>query len=285
MDSYGRELAAIADQLRGSDRLCSVRGDGPARFVFAERGNRAAELSRSGDGWWVEFWAGETIAMEQTFPATEEAVLRVREWLTVTPPTNAVRLTGQGRAVAGVSGGTGDAEIVQPVHPVRNCRRFVERRFRAETQRTQRKDRGERETENEISGIVVDAAYKIHTTLGPGLLESVYEAVLAYERRSGAYAFNGSPHPDRLRGGSDRRGLQGGLIVEDKVIIELKAIDAVAAVHKKQLLTYLPGRQARGLADQLQCRPDQGRHHPARQQTPGGNDGLRATPTPASNSV
>jgi PD-(D/E)XK nuclease superfamily len=62
-------------------------------------------------------------------------------------------------------------------------------------------------TENEVSGQIVDAAIKVHTALGPGLFESVYESALA--------------------------------LVEDLVLVELKAIERVAPVHKKQLLTYL----------------------------------------------
>src|SRR4051794_37937913 len=95
-------------------------------------------------------------------------------------------------------------------------------------------------TENEISGIVVDAAYKIHTTLGPGLLESVYEAVLTYEvKKRGMRVQRQVPIPIVYEGVQIDEAFKADLIVEDKVIIELKAIEAVTAVHKKQLLTYL----------------------------------------------
>lgn len=85
MDDYGRELAAVADHLRGHAVSCSIRGDGSGRFVFAERGSSATELSRIEDGWWVEFWDGDRVAFERTFTSTEEAVRAARGWLATHP--------------------------------------------------------------------------------------------------------------------------------------------------------------------------------------------------------
>ncbi|WP_089090642.1 MULTISPECIES: GxxExxY protein [Nodularia] len=95
-------------------------------------------------------------------------------------------------------------------------------------------------TENEIAKEVVDAAYKIHTKLGPGLLESVYEAVLTYELESrGLWVVRQQPIPVVYEGIRLQEGFRSDLIVEDKVIIEIKSLEAVHPVHKKQLITYL----------------------------------------------
>ena len=95
-------------------------------------------------------------------------------------------------------------------------------------------------TENEIASIVVDSAYKVHSTLGPGLLESVYEVVLAYElKKKGLIVERQVAIPIRYESISFDEGFRADLIVEDKLIVELKAIQELAKVHKKQLLTYL----------------------------------------------
>lgn len=95
-------------------------------------------------------------------------------------------------------------------------------------------------SENEIAKEIVDAAYKIHTTLGPGLLESVYEAVLAYElRKRGLRVDTQRPIPVIYEGVRLEEGFRADMVVEDKVIVELKSVEAVHPVHKKQLLTYL----------------------------------------------
>lgn len=95
-------------------------------------------------------------------------------------------------------------------------------------------------SENEIAKEVVDAAYKIHTKLGPGLLESVYEAVLAYElERRGLWVVRQQTIPVVYEGVRLQEGFRCDLIIEDKVIIEIKSLEAVHPVHKKQLLTYL----------------------------------------------
>ena len=95
-------------------------------------------------------------------------------------------------------------------------------------------------TENEIAKQVVDAAYKIHTSLGPGLLESAYEKVLSYElKKRGLKIEQQYPIPVVYDDITIEVGYRADLIIEDKVIIELKSIENVAPVHKKQLLTYL----------------------------------------------
>jgi GxxExxY protein len=95
-------------------------------------------------------------------------------------------------------------------------------------------------TENEIATIIVDAAYKIHTTLGPGLLESVYETILAYELKKRRLRVTCQrPIPVVYESVRMDLGFRADLIVEDKVIVELKSVEQTAPVHKKQLLTYL----------------------------------------------
>ena len=88
--------------------------------------------------------------------------------------------------------------------------------------------------------MVVDAAYKVHTTLGPGLLESVYEAVLAYELGCRGLRVErqkvGPVVYDQVRLDV---GFRADLVVEDVMILELKSLEATLPVHKKQLLTYL----------------------------------------------
>ncbi len=94
--------------------------------------------------------------------------------------------------------------------------------------------------ENEIAKEIVDAAYKVHTTLGPGLLESVYQAVMEYELRKRGLRVEGEqPIPVVYEGVHLEVGFRADLIVEDKVIVELKSVETVHPVHKKQLLTHL----------------------------------------------
>ena len=95
-------------------------------------------------------------------------------------------------------------------------------------------------TENEIAREVVDAAFHIHKTLGPGLLETVYEVVLARElERRGLSVVRQQPVPIVFGDLKFDEGFRADLIVEDKVIVELKSVEQIAPVHKKQLLTYL----------------------------------------------
>jgi len=94
--------------------------------------------------------------------------------------------------------------------------------------------------ENEVAKIIVDVAYQIHTKLGPGLLESVYEAVMMYElRKRGLHVENQVPIPVVWDGVRLEVGFRADLVVEHCVIVELKSIEAVAPVHKKVVLTYL----------------------------------------------
>jgi GxxExxY protein len=95
-------------------------------------------------------------------------------------------------------------------------------------------------SENEIAREVVDAAYRIHTGLGPGLLESVYEVTLAYElKKRGLQVVRQQAVPIQWESIQFDEGFRADIIVEDKVILELKSIEGIKDVHKKQLLTYL----------------------------------------------
>lgn len=95
-------------------------------------------------------------------------------------------------------------------------------------------------TENEISLIIVNTAYHVHYTLGPGLLESVYEEIMYYELcNQGLNVERQQSIPiiwDELK---MEIGFRADLIVESKVIVELKSVETIASVHPKQLLTYL----------------------------------------------
>ncbi|MEZ4267648.1 MAG: GxxExxY protein [Myxococcota bacterium] len=94
--------------------------------------------------------------------------------------------------------------------------------------------------ENEIARKVVDAAYKIHVALGPGLLESVYEAVLTYELQlRGLRVQQQVPIAVTYAAIRLEVGFRADLIIEDRVIVEIKSVERTAPVHKKQLLTYL----------------------------------------------
>ena len=95
-------------------------------------------------------------------------------------------------------------------------------------------------TENEIATQIVDSCYKVHTVLGPGLLESVYEAVLAYElEKRGLTVSRQQSLPVIYESVKLDEGFRADIIVEGKVIVELKSVETLAPVHKKQLLTYL----------------------------------------------
>ena len=94
--------------------------------------------------------------------------------------------------------------------------------------------------ENEIARLIVHAAYQVHTVLGPGLLESVYETVLAFElQKQGLSVARQMPIPVIYENISFDEGFRADLLVQNKVIVELKSVEKVAPVHKKQLLTYL----------------------------------------------
>lgn len=95
-------------------------------------------------------------------------------------------------------------------------------------------------TENEISKIILDISFDIHTKLGPGLFESVYEEILVYELEN--YGLNIKRQkaiPVIWEELKMEVGFRADIIVEDKVIIEIKSIEALAPIHYKQLTTYL----------------------------------------------
>jgi GxxExxY protein len=95
-------------------------------------------------------------------------------------------------------------------------------------------------SENTVARQIVDAAFRVHTTLGPGLLESVYEAALAYElEKRGLRITRQQGVPVVYETVRIHAGFYADLVVEDLVIVEIKAAETVAPVHKKQLLTYL----------------------------------------------
>ncbi|HZY42157.1 MAG TPA: GxxExxY protein [Anaerolineae bacterium] len=95
-------------------------------------------------------------------------------------------------------------------------------------------------TENEIAQIIVDVAYKIHVQYEPGLLESAYQALMVYELRKRGLKVEDEKPVLLVHDGIEMGvGYRADLIVEDKVIVELKSVEEVPKVHKKQLKTYL----------------------------------------------
>jgi GxxExxY protein len=94
--------------------------------------------------------------------------------------------------------------------------------------------------ENEIAKQVMDAAFEIHRVLGPGLLESVYEAILARKlEKAGLSVRRQVPVSITFEDMKFDEGFRADLIVEGKVIIELKSVEHLQPVYSKQLLTYL----------------------------------------------
>jgi GxxExxY protein len=93
---------------------------------------------------------------------------------------------------------------------------------------------------NDVSGVVVDSAMKVHSALGPGLLESAYEACLVRElRKRGLRAEPQVPIAVRYDGETLNIGYRADLMVEDCVMVELKSIETLLPIHKAQLLSYL----------------------------------------------
>ena len=95
-------------------------------------------------------------------------------------------------------------------------------------------------SENELSAVIVDCCYKVHTTIGPGLLESVYEEAICYEldkarifykRQQGIKANYGEVKLDI--------GFRADIIIENTVILELISVESIAPVHPKTLLTFM----------------------------------------------
>ncbi len=94
--------------------------------------------------------------------------------------------------------------------------------------------------ENEILSIIVNTSLKIHRELGPGLFESVYEEILTYElQKRDLFVERQKVIPVKWDQVIMDQGFRADLIIDRKVIIEIKSIEAVAPVHQKQLLTYL----------------------------------------------
>lgn len=95
-------------------------------------------------------------------------------------------------------------------------------------------------SENQISKIIVDCCYHIHVTLGPGLLQSVYEEVLYHELSSkGLFVEKLKPLPVIWKDLKLNLGFRTDLIVNNKVIVEIKSVEEIHPVHPKQVLTYL----------------------------------------------
>lgn len=95
-------------------------------------------------------------------------------------------------------------------------------------------------TENEIASIVVDTCLVIHRELGPGLLESVYEEILAYELQNRGLSVERQRAVEVEWDGQNLgKGFVADLIINSKVILELKSVQKLEPVHFKQLLTYL----------------------------------------------
>ena len=94
--------------------------------------------------------------------------------------------------------------------------------------------------ENEIGKQIVDVAVRVHRKLGPGLLEMVYEVILAHElQQRGLHVERQIPIGIKYQGLKFDEGFRADLIIENKVIVELKCVEKLNNAHKKQLLTYL----------------------------------------------
>jgi len=94
--------------------------------------------------------------------------------------------------------------------------------------------------ENEIGDIVIATAITIHKKLGPGLLESVYEVILAHNlKEQGLHIEKQVSIPIEYEGLKFDEGFKADIIVDNRVILELKSVESVTKAHKKQILTYL----------------------------------------------
>jgi GxxExxY protein len=95
-------------------------------------------------------------------------------------------------------------------------------------------------TENEISKVIVDSAVAVHRELGLGLLESVYEIVLAYELQQRGLPVNRQvPIAIRYKDMIFEKAFCADIVVDKKVIVELKSVEQISEAHKKQVQTYL----------------------------------------------
>jgi GxxExxY protein len=94
--------------------------------------------------------------------------------------------------------------------------------------------------ENELSGIIIDICYEIHSTLGPGLLESVYEEILCFELAERGIPFERQkPMPVLWKSIKMDVGFRADVIVDRKVLVEIKSVESIAKVHPKITLTYI----------------------------------------------
>ena len=95
-------------------------------------------------------------------------------------------------------------------------------------------------SENELSKIIVNSCYQIHKELGPGLFESVYEECLCFElNQQGLFVERQKELPVIYKSIKMEIGFRTDLIVENKVIVEIKSVEAITPVHQKQVLAYL----------------------------------------------
>ena len=93
---------------------------------------------------------------------------------------------------------------------------------------------------NEIGTIILEGAIEVHRNLGPGLLESVYEAALAHELTArGLIVQRQVPIPVQYKGIKFDEGFRADLVVNDAVIVELKSVESLSKAHRKQIQTYL----------------------------------------------
>ena len=94
--------------------------------------------------------------------------------------------------------------------------------------------------ENDISFLIRKASFEVHTVLGPGLLESVYETALLYELRAAGLEVKAQvPLPMIYKGVAMEVGFRMDLLIENRVVVEVKSVDTILEVHHMQLLTYL----------------------------------------------
>jgi len=94
--------------------------------------------------------------------------------------------------------------------------------------------------DNDLSGIVIGSAIRVHSALGPGLLESAYQAALTYELRSQGWEVQSQVIlPVKYDGKQIDNGYRIDLLIEKRLIIEIKSVDQIAPIHQAQILTYL----------------------------------------------
>lgn len=94
--------------------------------------------------------------------------------------------------------------------------------------------------ENDIAKMIVDSAYRVHSEIGAGLLESVYEVILAQELRERGLKVNRQvPISIQYRNFTFDEGFRADLVVDERVLVELKSVDGLQNAHRKQVLTYL----------------------------------------------